>query len=136
VGDLGDGLELGHVVARVADALNVDGLGLVVDGGRNVLGLVAVDELGGDAEARKQHLELVVRAAVEVGRRHDVVARVRQRRNGHELRGLPGRGSDGSHAALERRDSLLKDIDGGAELVSMPSGLGFRLTLSALTSLS
>jgi hypothetical protein len=114
VGHLGDGLELGHVVARVADALDVDGLGLVVDGGGDVLGPVAVDELGGDAEAREEHLELVVCAAVQVRRRHDVVARVRQRGDGHELRRLPGRGGHGGDTALERRDPLLEDVDGGA----------------------
>jgi hypothetical protein len=118
VGDLGDGLELGHVVARVTDALDVDSLGLVVDGGRDGLGAVAVDELGRDAEAGEEHLELVVRAAVEVGCRDDVVAAVGKRRDGHELRGLTGGGSHRSDTALESSDSLLKDIDRGAEGVS------------------
>ena len=67
VGDLGNSLNIRNVVPRVANALNVDGLGLVVDGGGNVLGLVAVDELGLDPEAGKEDLELVVGATVEVG---------------------------------------------------------------------
>lgn len=47
VGDLGDGLEVGHVVARVANALYIDSLvGVVVNGGSNVLGVVSVNELG------------------------------------------------------------------------------------------
>jgi hypothetical protein len=77
VGNLDNGLEVGHVVPRVADALDVDCLGLVVDSRGKVLGLVAVDELGGDAEAGEEDLELVVSAAVQVRRRDDVVARVR-----------------------------------------------------------
>ena len=120
MGDLGDGLELGHVVARVTDAFDVDSLGLVVDGGRDVLGAVAVDELGRDAEAREEHLELVVRAAVEVRCRDDVVAVVGKRRDGHELCGLAGGGSHRSDTALESSDSLLKDIDRRAEDVSFP----------------
>lgn len=88
VRDLDNGLEIGHVVPGVADAFDVYGLGLVVDGGGEVGGLVAVDELGRDAEARQEYLELVVGAAVQVGCRHDVVARGRERRDRHELRGL------------------------------------------------
>lgn len=67
VGDFGNGLEVGDVVARVADALDVHGLGVVVDGGGNVLGLVAVDEFGLDAQPGEKYFELVVGAAVEVG---------------------------------------------------------------------
>lgn len=110
---LGDGLEVGHVVPRVADALDVDGLGVVVDGGGEVLGRVALDELGLDAEAGQQHLELVVRAAVQVRRRDDVVAGARERRDRHELRGLAGRRRERRHAALEGCDPLLEDIDRG-----------------------
>lgn len=111
---LDDGLKVRDVVARVADALNVNGLGLVVDGGGNVVGAVAVDELGRNAVPREQHLELVVGAAIQVGRRHDVVARVRERRDGDELRGLAGRCGHSRDAALKRGDSLLEDVDGGA----------------------
>jgi hypothetical protein len=35
-----------------------------------------------------------------------------KRRNGHELRRLARRGSDGSDTALKGSDSFLKDIDG------------------------
>jgi hypothetical protein len=136
VGDLGNGLKLGHVVARVADALNVDGLGLVVDGGGNVLGLVALDELGRDAEAREEHLELVVGATVQVRGRDDVVARVRQRRDGHELGGLAGRGGHGSNATLESGDSLLEDVDGGAAGVSTDTLIAVSALPLPLTSLS
>lgn len=84
--NLGNGLKVGYVIPRVANALEVDGLGAVVDGGGEVFGTVALDELGLDAESRQQHLQLVVGAAVQVRRRHDVVAGARERRNGHELR--------------------------------------------------
>jgi len=114
VGDLGNGLKIGDVIARVANALNVDGLGLVVNGSSNVLWLIAVHELGRDAQALKQDLELVVGTAVQVGRRNNVVTGVRERRDGHELRGLPGRGRNSGNTTLEGRDSLLENINRGA----------------------
>ena len=119
MGDLDNSLKVRHVVARVANALNVDSLGLVIDGGRNVLGLVAVDELSGDAKAGKEDLKLIVSAAVEVGGGDNVIARVRQRRNGHELRCLAGRGSHSSNTALKRGDPLLEDVDRGTRGLSV-----------------
>lgn len=109
--DLGDGLEVGDVIARVPDALDVDGLGPVVDGGRDVLGLVAVDELGLDAEAREHHFELVVGSAVEVRGRDDIVAGVGQRRDGHELRALARGAGHSGDTPFQGGDPLLEDID-------------------------
>lgn len=117
VRELSDGLDVRDVVPGVPDALDVDGLRLVVDGGGEVLGPVARDELGRDAEPRQQHLELVVGAAVQVRRRHDVVAALRQRRERQELRRVPGGRRDRRRAALERRDPLLEYGNRGLEFV-------------------
>lgn len=111
---LDDGLEVRDVVARVADALNVHGLGLVVDGSRNVVGVVAVDELGLDAQAGEEHLELVVRAAVQVGGRNNVVAGMCQSKDGERLRRLATARGNSSYSALESSDPLLENVDGGA----------------------
>lgn len=116
---LGDRLKVGDVEARVADRLEVDGLGLVVDRGGNVLGLVAGDELGRDAEAGQDDLELVVGAAVEVGGRDNVVAGVGEGSDRQELRGLTGGSGDGGDTALEGSDTLLEDVDGGLARISM-----------------
>lgn len=113
VSDLGNGLKVGHIVARVTDALDVDGLGFVVNGSGNVLGLVAVDELGGDAQAGEEHLELVVGAAVEVGRGDNVVAGLGKSGNGNELGCLARRGGKGSNSSLKSSNALLKDVVGG-----------------------
>lgn len=112
VGDLGDRLEIGHVVARVTDRLDVDGLGACVDGLGKVLGLVSVDELGLDAEAGEENLELVVCATVEVGGGDDVVAGAGEREESESLGRLAGRGGDGGNTTLESGDTLLKDIVG------------------------
>ena len=113
MGHLGNGLNVGHIVPRVANALNVHGLGLVVNGGGNVLGLVAVDKLGRDAQAREHDLELVVGAPVEVRRRDNVVASVGERRNGDELSALARCRREGRDTTLESRHALLEDVDGG-----------------------
>lgn len=113
MGNLGNGLEVGDVVLGVTDALDVDGLGLVVNGGRDILGLVAVDELGVDAQAGEEDLELVVGAAVEVRGGDDVVAGVGEGVDGHELGGLARGGGQSGDTALEGCYPLLEDIDGG-----------------------
>ena len=114
MGNLSNCFEIRYVVLGIADALNVDGLGLVVDGGGQLLGLVAIDKLGRDAQAGEDDLELVVGAAVEVRGRDDVVAGVCEGGDGEELGGLAGGGGKGSDTALEGSDALLKDIDRGA----------------------
>lgn len=114
VGGGNNGLKVGHVVARVADALNVDGLCAVVDGGGQLLGLVAVDKLGRDAQAGEDDLELVVGAAVQVRGRDDVVAGVCEGGDGEELGGLAGGRGEGSDTAFEGGNALLKDVDRGA----------------------
>jgi hypothetical protein len=111
VGNLGNSLQVRNVVLGVTNALEVDGLCLVVDGSSNVLGLVAVDKLGLDAQTGEEDLELVVGAAVEVGGGDDVVAGVGQSVDGDELGGLAGGGGESSSTALESGYSLFKDID-------------------------
>lgn len=91
MGDLGNGLEIGDVVLGVANALHVDGLGLVVDQSLNVLDLVAVGEPGRDSEAGKEDLELVVGATVQQGRGDNVVTGVGEGVDGDELSRLTGR---------------------------------------------
>lgn len=113
VGNLGDSLEIRNVVTRVSNGLEVNGLGAVIDGGRDILCLVSLDELGRDSQTRQENLELVVSATVQVAGRDDVVASVSQGSKGHELRGLAGGGGHSGNTALESSNSLLEDIDGG-----------------------
>lgn len=115
MGNLGDGLEIRDVVPRVSNGLEVNGLGVVVNGGRDILCLVTLDELGLDAQTRQEDLELVVGATVQVAGRDDVIASMSESSKGHELRGLAGRGGHSSNTALEGSNSLLEDIHGGLE---------------------
>lgn len=110
---LGNGLNIRNVVPGIANALNIHSLGLVINSSSNILRLVAVDELGLDAQTRKEDLELVVRAAVEVGRGDDVVTGVGKSRDGDELGALARGGSQRRRAALQCCDALLENVDCG-----------------------
>lgn len=129
VSDPGDGLEIRHVVARVSDGLDVDGLGAVINGRSQVLRLVTLDKLGLDAKAGQQDLELVVSTAVQVAGSDDVIAGVSKGRDGEKLCRLAGRRSDGGNTAFEGSNTLLEDIDGrlvvshGQIVRTEPSGL-------------
>ena len=69
-----DLLKRRDVELRVSDTLDVYGLGLLVDRSVECGRIIRSDELDMDTVLLQQDLELVVRAAVEVRRRNDVVA--------------------------------------------------------------
>ena len=78
VRDVGDERDVEHVDLRVADGLGEEQLGVGAHGGGPLVGVVLVfDEGDLDAELRERVLEEVVGAAVDRGRRDDVVARLR-----------------------------------------------------------
>lgn len=49
MGDLGNGLKIWDIVSRIPDALDIDSFRFVINELGNVLGVVAIDELGLDA---------------------------------------------------------------------------------------
>lgn len=110
--DLANGLKVRDVVSGVSNAFEVNSLGLVINEGLEVLGIVAIDKLGGHAEPWEEDLQLVVGAAVKVRSGNDVVSGVGKACNGHELRRLAGRSCYGCDATLERCNSLLQYIHG------------------------
>ena len=69
MGDLGNGLDVRHVVPGVADALDVHGLGLGVDGLLQILGLVALDGRTQRVEIALQRNHLSDTAALSPGER-------------------------------------------------------------------
>ncbi len=87
--NLRNSLKIRHVISRIANSLYKHGLGAVINRGRNISCIIALDELGLDAQARQEDLELIVGAAVEVAGGDDVVASMCQGCNGKELSGLP-----------------------------------------------
>lgn len=110
MGDLGNGLQIGNIVAWVTNAFDVDGLGLVVDGRSNVFRLVAVYKLGLYPKPGQKHFELVICAAVQVGRRDNIVAGVCERVDGHKLGALARGSGQGSDAAFEGGNALFEYV--------------------------
>ena len=113
MGNLGPTLEVKHVGVGVAERLGIEQLGVGLDGGLNSGEVVGAHEGGGEALLNKRVAEEVHRAAVKVGGGHDMVAGRCDvlhgdgdgcRAAGHTKR---------AHAALERRDALLKDRGSG-----------------------
>lgn len=113
VGNVGNGAVVGHVVLGVTEGLDVDSLGVFVDGGLDVLGLVAGDKLDLDAETGQRNLEQVVGAAVKVAGSNNVVTGLGNAGNGAKLGSLARRGRHGHDTALEGGHPLLKDIRRG-----------------------
>jgi hypothetical protein len=126
MGNLCNCLNVRDVVSGISNALDIDGLGLGIDGLLQILGLVALDKLGVDPETRHEDFELVVASAVQIARADNVISCMSQRSDGHELSGLfsqldasqrpwrsylAGRGGDGSNTAFQSGNPLFKDID-------------------------
>lgn len=107
---LGNSLEIRHIVSRVANALDIHSLGLVINSSSDLLWILAIYKLGIDTKTRQKDLELVIRASVEVGRGNNIVARVRKGVDGNELRALAGRGCQSCDTAFQGCDALFKDV--------------------------
>ena len=112
VGDCGEALEIGDDAGRVGDDFGVDQLRVRLHRGGEVGGLVAGDERGRDAEAGERSLEQRAGAAVQLGRRDDVVAGLAQRADDEELGRLPAGRRDRTDAAFEAGHPLLERGDG------------------------
>lgn len=109
--NLSDRLKIGYVVPGIANSLDIDSLGAVINGRGDVLWLVSLDKLGCDAQTRKEDLQLVICTAVQVACSYDVVASVSKRGDGHELCSLARRSCNGCHTPFKGGDALLKNID-------------------------
>ena len=67
VGDFGDGFEVRQVGVRVAEDLEVNELGVLLDGVLELLRVLGGDEGGGDAVARQGVAQQVEGATVDPG---------------------------------------------------------------------
>ena len=93
--------------------LGEDRLRPIGDGRANPVEVVDVDERRGPAEPLEHVPQLRQRAAVQLPRRDDVVARLEQRVEREQLGGVARRDRDGAAPAFERGDLLLERRDGG-----------------------
>ena len=108
MGDVRDLRDVEHLEARIADGLGDDQPGVGADGGPEAVEIARLDERRGDAEARQRVGEQIDGAAVERGRRNDVVAGVEQRGDGEVHRGHAARRADRADAGFQRRQPFLQ----------------------------
>ena len=93
MGYMGQGGKVRHVELGVANALHVEGLGVLIDRLPEGFGIVAFHQLDPNAQARQRHLELVVGAAIEIAGGDNVIPRLGQGAEGEKLGRLTtGRG--------------------------------------------
>lgn len=64
---LHNSLKIRYVVLRIANALQVDRLRLLVNQLLEILRLISIHESGLDPKSREEDLELIISAAVQVG---------------------------------------------------------------------
>ena len=103
-------LDVRDVEGRVADGLDEDQARLLVDRGLHGGEVVHRGEVHLDAGVRQDRVELREGASIEVVRRDDLVAGLRDVRDGEEDRRRAGGERLGRRAALECREALGEDV--------------------------
>ena len=102
MGGLGEALDIEDHEGGVGDGLAEHGLGVGAEGGFELfVGAVGRNEGEVDAHALHGDGEEVVRAAVDGGGSHDMVALAGKVEHAEEGGGLPGRGEHGGRSALK-----------------------------------
>ena len=112
VGDGGNGVDVWNVRVGVAQSLQINCLGVILNGIFHFCKIMRVDEGSGDTELGQGVGQQVVAAAVNGLLRHDVVASLGQRLNGIGDGGGTRSGSQSRHATLQCCEALFQHILG------------------------
>ena len=110
VGDVGQSGEVGHVEPGIADRLDEEEPGAVIDGLPYRIQVVNVHELRGDSPLRQRVGEEVVGPPVKRLGGDQVVSRPGEVEDGEGLRGLPAREAECRHTSFQLRQPLLEHI--------------------------
>ena len=113
VGDRGDRLEIDDDAAGIGQVLDEDRLAARRQRARgNSRDRRGSTKMACPAELLERQAELGERAAIEVARGDELVARLHQREEDQELRGVARGAARGAAAALEAGDAFLEHRDG------------------------
>ena len=112
MGDCRDALDVDHDAAGVGEIFDEDRLALRRQAFAEIFRVARIDEMAGPAELLERQPELGERAAIEIARGDEFVARLHQGEEGQELRRVARCGGDRGAAALERGDPFLEHGDG------------------------
>ena len=113
VGDLGDGVDVGNVGVGIAQRLQIDGAGVLLNGTLDLSQIMGVDKGRLHTERGQRVGQQVGGAAVDGLLGDDVAAVLGQGLDGVVDGSCAGGHSQRRNTALERGNALLKDILGG-----------------------
>ena len=113
LGDLGNGVDVGDVGVGVAERLEIDDRGVVLDGTLDLVQVMGIDKRGLDAKLGERVLQQVVGTTVDGLLGHHMITGLGERLQGVGDSGSTGSNGEAGHAALERGDTVLKDTLGG-----------------------
>ena len=108
MGDGRDGVDIRNIRVGVAQRLEIDGLGIGLNGGRKFLQIVGVHKGRFDAVQWQGMGQQVIAAAVDRLLRDDVISLLGQRQDGIGYRRGTGGESQRSHTAFQRGDALFQ----------------------------
>ena len=128
MGDAGQPFDVQHVHGRIGQGLAEDGLRFRADGRGDLrVRRVLIHKGHLDAHTLERHGKEVEGAAIDAGRADDMIAAAGQIEHGQQVGGLPGRGAQRAHAALERGDLLLHRVHGGIAEAGIEKALGLKV---------
>ena len=113
LGDLGDGVDVGDIGVGVAERLEVDNRGVVLNGTLDLVQVVGVDKGGLDTKLGERVLQQVIGTAVDGLLGDHVVTGLGEGLQGIGDGGSTRSDSETSHATLKRGDAILKDALSG-----------------------
>ena len=113
LGDLGDGVDVGDVGVGVAERLEIDDRGAVLDGALDLFQVMRIDKRGLDAKLGERMLQQVVGATVDGLLGNHVVAGLSKSLQGIGDGSSTGGDGETCHATLECGDTVLEDALGG-----------------------
>ena len=113
MGDVRDGVDVRDVAVGIAQGLQIDGLGVVLDGSLQLGQVVGIHEGGPDAVLGQSVGQQVVAAAIDGLLRHNMIPRLGQCLDSIGDCRRAGGGGQRRHAALQGGKPLLQHILGG-----------------------
>src|SRR2546421_4766998 len=100
------------IQARVTHGFGIDDFGAIIDSCTEVFRIAAINKANGDTKFRQRIVEEIICAAIETGRRYDLVARSGNIQDPQCFRRLPRCRSQGANASFKSGYTALKSVLG------------------------
>ena len=100
------------IQARVTHRFGIDDFGAIIDSCTEVFRIAAINKANGDTKFRQRIVEEIICAAIETGRRYDLVAQSGNIQNRQCFRRLSGCRGQRTNASFKSRYTALKSVLG------------------------